>query len=370
MKNNKAINQGWKTVSFSECLEKVSFGREKQIKSKDYEKAGEFPIVDQGQSFIAGYTDDRSKVIDSIQPYIIFGDHTRILKYIDFPIALGADGTKIIKPKKDFNTKFFYYYLRHLDIPSRGYNRHYSLLKEKTIAKPGLSEQKAIAKVLNTAQDAISGQEKLIEKLKQLKKTMMHHLFTHGTKKEPTKMTEIGEIPESWEVKKLGEMCELKYGKNLPANSRKAGRFPVYGSNGIVGSHLQPTVNAQGIIIGRKGSVGNVHFSHTPFCPIDTTFYLTQNDTKENLRFLYYLLLGLDLTKLKADVGVPGLNRQMAYSELVRITRNKQEQQKIADALDDMEAKIESAQAKLSVYHKLFRTLLHELMSRERQIKC
>jgi len=182
MEADQTKNIVWRIIPFIDCLQKTKIVRAKQVKEKDYLNFGEYPIVDQGQSFIAGYTNDKAKVISDIQPFIIFGDHTRILKYVDFPIALGADGTKIIKPNRDFDTKFFFYFLKYLDIPSRGYNRHYKSLKEKDIIQPELIEQKAIARVLTNVQEAIAGQEELIAKLKDLKRSMMQHLLLTAQK--------------------------------------------------------------------------------------------------------------------------------------------------------------------------------------------
>ena len=369
MEADQTKNIVWRIIPFIDCLQKTKIVRAKQVKEKDYLNFGEYPIVDQGQSFIAGYTNDKAKVISDIQPFIIFGDHTRILKYVDFPIALGADGTKIIKPNRDFDTKFFFYFLKYLDIPSRGYNRHYKSLKEKDIIQPELIEQKAIARVLTNVQEAIAGQEELIAKLKDLKRSMMQHLFTHGTKGEKTKKTEIGEIPESWEVVSLGKICEFEYGKNLTKQNRVSGDVPVYGSNGVVGYHNQAIVALPGIIIGRKGSAGLLHFSEVAFCPIDTTFYITQNETELDIKFLFYLLERLDLTRLTADVGVPGLNREMAYREIIAYPKDANAQKEIINSVGGIEERIKAAKNKLASYQNLFKTLLHELMSGAKKVE-
>jgi hypothetical protein len=184
MKTKNQTKKEWEIISFQNCLERVIIGRDRQIKERDYLKSGSYPIVDQGKSKIAGFTNDKNKVISEIQPFVIFGDHTRIIKYIDFLIALGADGTKIIKPNSQFDPKFFYYQLLNINIPSKGYNRHYSILKEKRLSVPSIFEQKVVANILTTVQEAIAGQEKLIAKLKELKQSMMQFLFTHGTKGE------------------------------------------------------------------------------------------------------------------------------------------------------------------------------------------
>jgi len=109
-------------------------GKRNQIPTADILPSGQFPVVDQGQAFIAGYSDAAERVIRNGLPLVIFGDHTRCLKFVDFPFILGADGTKVLKPREDlFDAKFFYYALLSLDIPNRGYNRHFTLLKEKKV---------------------------------------------------------------------------------------------------------------------------------------------------------------------------------------------------------------------------------------------
>ena len=111
-----------------------------------------------------------------------------------------------------------------------------------------------------------------------------------------------------WLSTTIGQVATLNYGKSLPARKRVTGYVPVFGSNGIVGWHNKAIVNKAGIIVGRKGSVGAVHLSNQQFCPIDTTYFITADDTKADINFLYYLLLHLKLSRLVSDL-VPGLNR-------------------------------------------------------------
>ncbi len=87
-----------------------------------------------------------------------------------------------------------------------------------------------------------------------------------------------------WIEKELGDILTLNYGWSLPEKKRVAGDVPVYGSNGVVGSHNKALVNSAGLIIGRKGSAGNVHYSRKPFCPIDTTFFIAPADLRSHSR--------------------------------------------------------------------------------------
>jgi len=167
----------------------------------------------------------------------------------------------------------------------------------------------------------------------------------------------------AWIEKELGDILTLNYGWSLPDKKRVAGEVPVYGSNGIVGSHNQAFVDSPGLIIGRKGSAGNVHYSQNPFCPIDTTFFIAPGDTSLDLRFLYYLLAHLDLKRILGDVGVPGLNREVAYKEKARFPEKKEEQRKIAGVLGVVQRAIEQQERLLALTAELKKALLHKLFT-------
>jgi len=199
------LPEEWEVVMFSDCIAKQRIKIPPSILKSEYKPMGKYPIVDQSMNFIAGYTDENEKILKQQLPVIIFGDHTRIFKFVDFPFAIGADGTKIIFPKKDtFDPKFLYYYFLNLKIPSKGYNRHFKLLKESFAIRPSLPEQSAIAKVLSTVQDAKEKTDAVITATKEFKKSLMKHLFTYGhvsleeAENVPLKETEIGMVPEGW----------------------------------------------------------------------------------------------------------------------------------------------------------------------------
>jgi len=132
---------------------------------------------------------------------------------------------------------------------------------------------------------------------------------------------------------KLGDICEFFYGDGLIEAERTGGEFPVYGSNGIVGWHDKAITKGTTIIIGRKGSIGEVHYSEKPCWPIDTTYYVDLTKKPCNLRWLYYALLTLNLPQLNKSAAVPGLNRSDAYEKEL-IFPPLPEQQRIAARLD------------------------------------
>ena len=140
----------WPMVSLLEAVDDVTRGHKKVPKSA-YEEVGSTPIVDQSMDFICGYTDKVPTLVSP--PYIVFGDHTRELKYIDFEFVPGADGVKVMKPAEGIDPKFLYYYLKAHPVQDLGYSRHFKLLKELSIPLPPLDEQRRIAAILDEARE-------------------------------------------------------------------------------------------------------------------------------------------------------------------------------------------------------------------------
>jgi type I restriction enzyme S subunit len=140
----------------------------------------------------------------------------------------------------------------------------------------------------------------------------------------------------SWPQVALGEICEFKYGKSLPTERRAGGAVNVYGSNGIVGRHDESITDGPAIVIGRKGSFGEVNVSPGACWPIDTTYYVDRTSTKVDLRWLAYQLAALGLNELNRAAAVPGLNREDAYRKRLLLP-SFVEQQRIAAILDQAE---------------------------------
>lgn len=178
----------------------------------------------------------------------------------------------------------------------------------------------------------------------------------------------------AWRVARLGDEIELAYGKSLPERSRIEGPVGVYGSNGAVGSHIEPYVSGPGIIVGRKGSVGEVVYSSGEFWPIDTTYYVVQK-SDHNWRFLYHLLRFCNLTGLNSHSTIPGLNREDAYKIQVRLPDRAVEDQ-LAAALDwiegaarkESDAMVRTGQLKAAAMRQLFSQGLRGEAHRETEV--
>ncbi|MFZ1406036.1 MAG: restriction endonuclease subunit S [Anaerolineae bacterium] len=139
----------------------------------------------------------------------------------------------------------------------------------------------------------------------------------------------------------VGDFAPFAYGKGLPEVTRNsAGAVPVFGSNGIVGHHDTALTAGPTVVIGRKGTVGAVHYSPTPCWPIDTTFFVSGFD-EQSVRFRYYALKSLGLEHMNADSAVPGLNRDAAHARMLSVPENEAEQRAIAHILGTLDDKIE-----------------------------
>ena len=148
-----------------------------KIKTDEYFAEGKNIIVDQGQKLVAGYTDLEDGIFSKV-PAIIFGDHTRVIKYIDKPFFLGADGVKVLRSKLDeVNYKYLYYALRNVKIPDTGYNRHFKWLKEICIRYPEMKAQEKIVNILDKVNSVIEDRKRELEKLDDLIKARFVEMF-------------------------------------------------------------------------------------------------------------------------------------------------------------------------------------------------
>ena len=127
----------------------------------------------------------------------------------------------------------------------------------------------------------------------------------------------LGEVPSHWEVRRIRQTCRFAYGNSLPSGQRKEGDVPVFGSNGIVGLHNKANTYAPVIVIGRKGSYGEVNFNHDAVFAIDTTYFVDKRFTRSDLRWLYYALMCADLRDVSMDSAVPGLSREHAHRKFI-----------------------------------------------------
>lgn len=227
--------KNWAKTELSEAL--VKPGTFTKLKSKEYLAEGLFPVVDQGEKLIAGYVNDKELIYQGEIPVVIFGDHTRNIKYIDFEFAVGADGTKILKPKQEIEIRFFFYYLKSLNIPSLGYSRHFQIIKNIKVPLPPLAEQKRIVAKLDAAFQHLETIKAKLERIPELLKNFRQAVLTQAVTGKLTKSIrslksysvagQKLEIPSEWQVLKFSEIIYNgpQNGMYKPQNAYGSGKL-------------------------------------------------------------------------------------------------------------------------------------------------
>lgn len=229
-------SEGWESLSLADIIHTVT--PPKKLRSFNYHKSGKYPIIDQSQAPYCGYSDDEEALINSeAGDMIVFGDHTCVIKYVDFPFVQGADGIKIFysKDASRVDTRFLYYYLRSIPLSSDEYKRHFSDLKEKIIQFPSsIIEQMKIASFFSSLDDLLAGTKAKLERLKAHKKGLTQKLFPAPGKTLPEYRFPGFEEGKAWEVKCLGDVTTLVNRRN---KSRRI--LPIYSINNKQGFILQ-----------------------------------------------------------------------------------------------------------------------------------
>ena len=376
----------WPIAAVESCMEYLTLGGTPKVLTRDYKSLGTYPIVDQGQNLIAGWTDDDSGLISTNLPVVVFGDHTRAFKYVDFPFVRGADGTQLLKPKSGIDPLFFYYACRAIDLPSRGYNRHFKLLKEKEIPTPQLQEQRGIARTLKRIDDALLLQDKQIQTVMDLKGAAMRTLFTSGLRRETQKKTEIGPVPESWERLPISSLGKIITGNTPPtkdSGNYVGGEVPFVTPGDIEhGFRIEKTekfITDQGLKHSRPitmgttcfvcigSTIGKVGYATSSFCATNQQINSILPNDRFNPQFTFYLLtFWADHVRKHASRSPVPILSKSAFEQIELVTTTDlTEQQEIVAILDAIDRKIDLHRRKRAVLDDLFKALLHKLITGE-----
>lgn len=384
------MTEGWTTLRVADCLLPVQVAGKTKVQARDYQLSGRFPVVDQGQAGIAGWTNEESAVIDDPLPLIVFGDHTRTFKLLSIPFARGADGTQLLRPRPELDPLFFFYACRAIDLPARGYNRHFTILKEHEVSFPtDREEQTTIGYVLHKTELALMQQVGLVDRLQQLKLATMRQLFTLGLRGEAQKETEAGLAPENWAVEPIRAHHSVVSGGTPSRNN------PAYWQGGTIpwvkttevdyrvirqtGEHITQAgldnsaakilaaetlllaMYGQGVTRGKVAILGVAATCNQACAAIRPV------DKCVDSRYLYHFLTSrYDAIRQLAHGGQQqNLNLDIVRDLPIAFPVDMDEQHEIVSILEAIDRKIDLHKDKRIVLEDLFQTLLHKLIKGE-----
>ena len=187
MTTEQQLPEGWEYVPFNMFFNVVSIS-DKKISQKEYLNNGKYPVIDQGNLFIGGYSNDESLILKISSPVIVFGDHTKCFKYVSFPFVAGADGIKVLEPQNGIYPKYAYYYCLSIDLIDRGYSRHFAFLKKCQFLIVPIETQQAIVNKIESLFDEIDegiGRLKTAaQQIQQYRQSLLKNAFNGELTKE------------------------------------------------------------------------------------------------------------------------------------------------------------------------------------------
>lgn len=253
-------------IAFSDVFADVTKQGTK-LQTSEYLASGKYPIIDQGQDDIAGYTDREDGLFTDV-PAIIFGDHTRIVKYVDMPFFLGADGVKVLKATiPDVDYRYLYYAVSAVKIPNTGYNRHFKWLKEAQIPLPDISTQRRIADTLDKVSEGIEVCRKMLGELDLMVKAKFVEMFGDPVSNE-----------REWNVETLNDVCtEIGDGLHGTPEYDDNGEYPFINGNNLINGAIEITpatkkvnaeiykkhyidISANALLLSINGTLGKLAF--------------------------------------------------------------------------------------------------------------
>lgn len=380
----------WRARSFGELTENLDSTRV-PVKESD-RKPGPFPYY------------GASGIVDHVNQYLFDGEYLLVaedgenLRTRKTPVAFLARGkfwvnnhAHIVRGNDEADTRFLMYALSATDIS--GYLTGSTIpkltqnsLNRICIVAPGKDEQSVIADYLSSLDDKIELNRKMNETLEAMAQALFKSWFVdfdpvrakaegrdtglpaHIDGLFPDALVEshLGPVPQGWDVTKWGTVATLEYGKSLSGYNTETGMYPVYGTNGRIGTCSKPLCPHPGVIIGRKGAYRGVHYSPSPFFAIDTAFYVAPKIPIE-LRWAYYELLRLDINNMDSGSAIPSTSREDFYSLPVVVPPHSIQRQ-FTRLMEPIWQQQEQSERDSGILANLRDTLLPKLISGELRV--
>ncbi len=356
------MKESWEILSFENAIQRVKYT--KKVPSINYLNEGVFPIVSQEEGLISGYWNNEEDVFKIQTPIVVFGDHTRIFKYIDFNFVLGADGVKILQPIERLNGKFFFFFLKSRKIESLGYSRHYKLLKDIEVPVPPLADQERIVSELDLLSGVVEKKKEQLKELDNLAQSIFFDMFGDPIANE-----------KGWELLAISEIAKCIAGATPSTSVNENwinGTIPWLSSGEVATGRIKTTekkitkigydscstrlIPAHSIVIAMAGqgkTRGTVGVAEIELCTNQSICSLINMDASMNTDFLYYQLKylykelrsvsngdggrgGLNLKVIgRFNVAIPPLALQQQFAE--KITAIEQQKTLIKQSLAEAE---------------------------------
>ena len=254
-------------VQYKTLVKKVSISPEKKTKQKDYLPKGQLPIIDQGQQLIGGYSDNPDLQLSCNLPVIVFGDHTRAVKYVDFPFGAGADGIKVLEPAEGIYPKFLYYATQYLvlRLEDRGYARHYQYIEKKELDIPSVPEQKRIVARIEELFSELDNGVETLRKTKQQLVMYRQAVLKQAFDTKNTDSVEISQIVDDIRIGPFGTMLHksdyISAGVPVINPQHIKNNSIIPGSNVTISTEKAEELSSyklrcNDIVMGRRGEMG------------------------------------------------------------------------------------------------------------------
>lgn len=373
----------WTTETVEACLVRLSLPNGAKLQTREYQKSGKYPVIDQGQAMIAGWTDDEGGVISDQLPVIVFGDHSRTFKYVDFPFVRGADGTQILKPRKGIDPLYFYFACRSVDLASRGYNRHFSLLKEQSIPIPETVEQVRIAQTLQLVDGFVRHQQAQVAATHAIKRATLRDLFSSGLRGRAVKGTDLGACPEDWRHVKIGDLGQVVTGTTPPTKdlaNYADGRVPFVAPGDFDhGDRIATTekkITEKGLALARPlpaeatcfvcigSTIGKVGITTARACATNQQINAVVASKNYNARYVFHLLTRWSeyVQRQASPSPVPILSKGAFEQISIVSSVDIDEQKEIAAILDAIDDRLVVLKQKQVVAEQLMSVLMRRLL--------
>ena len=290
-----------------------------KIKKQNYLSSGLYPVIDQGQCFIVGYTNNKSAIFKK-GSYVIFGDHTETVKYVDFEFAQGADGIKVLQTdEKYLNSRYLFHAILNYYKVTGKYMRHFSLLKDTIIPVPPIDVQHEIVRILDNFTELTAELTARKKQYEYYRDTLLD--FNNTTSIIKNMLDKYGGV----EYKELCEICAITSGGDIPKENysvTKTENFTVpiisngVGDKALCGYTDIPKITETAVTVSARGTIGYAEYRDYSYYPVVRLLSIIPHDkNKLNCKYLYYCLQ--DKKYNVPITGIPQLTIPMIKNILI-----------------------------------------------------